>query len=326
MKIAVTGGTGCLGVPLVQKLLDLGCRVRLLVLPGAELPRHVNKAETVFGSLNSPIALDELVTGCETVFHLAGKVHATARSQRDIDEFYRINVEGTRSLLEAAGSNNVKRVVFYSTVGVYGEDCWFHGDEYSPCGPKTVYAQTKAVAERLVLEASEVGGPQGVVLRFPVVYGAMDRGNVAALIRGIRSGYFLYFGNKHIIRSMVSSVNAAQAAILAAFDSKAAGEIFCVTDGIDHTFGELVEAICCTLGTNWRPRNIPLRHAQLLGRCGDLIREFTGRSFLIDSDKVRKLSGNLTFSCKKARDLLGYKPEESLMCGIAREVEWLGRL
>ena len=60
----------------------------------------------------------------------------------------------------------------------------------SPCRPGSVYARSKYLAEQLVLNSSNDGGSEGVVLRFPVVYGPMDRGNVARLIKAVHGRFF----------------------------------------------------------------------------------------------------------------------------------------
>jgi len=170
--------------------------------------------------------LNTLCIDCDIVFHLAGKVHSVPETKEEEKEFFRVNMEGTRNLLEAAKKNKVKRVVFYSTVGVYGKDADFHGDELSPCWPGSVYAKSKYQAEQLVLTSSNDGGPEGVVLRFPVVYGPLDRGNIAKLIKAVQSKLFFYFGDGNCLRSMISSGNAAEAAVRAAFEPKAANEVF----------------------------------------------------------------------------------------------------
>ena len=324
MKIAVTGGTGCLGQPLVERLIADGICLNLLTLPNApSLDYPDNKVETITGDLNSPDALNVLCLDCDVVFHLAGMVHSVPGTKKEEQEFYQVNVEGTRNLLEAAKKNRVKRVVFYSTVGVYGKDADFHGDELSPCKPGSVYAKSKYQAEQLVLNSSNDGGPEGVVLRFPVVYGPLDRGNVARLFKAVQSKLFFYFGDGNCLRSMISSRNAADAAVRAAFEPAAASEVFCVTDGRDYTMNELVDCICGALGTNWRPFHVPVKIAELAGKVGDLLKK-AGIPFPIDSDRVKKLSCPLTFSCEKAKKVLGYEPVETLEEGIRREVEWSG--
>jgi nucleoside-diphosphate-sugar epimerase len=324
MNVIVTGGTGCLGKPLVERLITDGVCPKLLTLPNdSSLNYPDNKVETITGDLNSPDALDLLCLDCEVVFHLAGMVHSMPGTKEEEQEFYQVNVEGTRNLLEAAKKNRVKRVVFYSTVGVYGTDADFHGDELSPCRPSTVYAKSKFQAEQLVLNSSNDGGPEGVVLRFPVVYGPLDRGNVAKLIKAIHSRLFFYFGDGNCLRSMISSRNAAEAAVRAAFEPKAANKVFCVTDGRDYTMNEFVDSICGALGTRRRPFHMPVLLADLAGKFGDVLRKWVHVPFPIDSDRVRKLSRPLTFSCERANRVLGYEPAETLEEGIRREVDWL---
>jgi nucleoside-diphosphate-sugar epimerase len=63
--------------------------------------------------------------------------------------------------------------------------------------------------------------------------------------------------------------------------------------------------------------------ADLAGRFGDVLRKWTHIPFPIDSDRVRKLSRPLTFSCEKAKSVFGYEPVETLEEGLRREVEWL---
>jgi nucleoside-diphosphate-sugar epimerase len=324
MKVAVTGGTGCLGQPLVKRLISNGFEIKVLVLPNDPLSTSLEKkVRLVSGNLNSLEALNLLVSDCEVVFHLAGKVHSTPRSKKEEQSFYTVNVEGTKSLLEAARRNNVNKIIFYSTVGVYGKDADFHGDELSPCQPKSVYTKTKYLAEQLLLDAKKNGGPDVVVLRFPVVYGPLDRGNMANLIKAIYDKKFFYFGEGKALRSMISSGNTAEAALRAALEPQAANQIFCVTDDRDYTLREVVEAICAALGTDWRPSHVPLFIARLLGKSGDLIERLFRTSMPINSDRVRKLSRPLSFSCEKARRMLGYEPVENLQEGISKEVEWL---
>ncbi len=324
MRVAVTGGTGCLGQPLAERLIVDGAYLKLLTLPNdPSLSYSDNKVEIITGDLNTPEALDQLCLDCDVVFHLAGMVHTVPGTTEEEQEFFRVNVEGTRNLLEAAKKNKVKRVVFYSTVGVYGKDADFHGDELSPCQPGSVYAESKFQAEQLILNSSNNGGPEGVVFRFPVVYGPLDRGNVAKLIKAIHSRLFFYFGDGNCLRSMISSKNAAEAAVKAAFEPEAANEVFCVTDGRDYTMNEFVDSVRNALGVCRRHYHMPSSLAELIGKFGDLVEKSTHVRFPINSDKVRKLSRPLTFSCEKSRRVLGYEPKETLVEGISREVEWL---
>ncbi len=324
MKIAITGATGCIGRPLMDKLISDGAYLKVLILPDDSAPNYTdNKVEIITGDLGSPEALTMLCQDCDVVFHLAGMVHSVPGTKSEEQKFYQVNVEGTRKLLQAANENRVKRIVFSSTVGVYGKNSDFHGDELSPCKPWSVYAESKYQAEQLILNRSHNDKPEGVVLRFPVVYGPLDRGNVAKLIKAVNRKIFFHFGDGNCLRSMISSKNAAAAMVRAAYEPMAAGEIFCVTDGIDYTMNTLVDSICRTMKLKRRPFHVPVFFADLVGNFGDIVRMGSFFSFPLDSDRIRKLSRSLTFSCAKAKKILGYMPVEKLEEGIKSEVRWL---
>ena len=324
MKVAITGGTGCLGQPLVERLALKNLDVQALILPDDPGSDSLNnKANIIVGDLSDFAVLRNLTKGCKIVFHLAGRVHSVPGTKGEEEAFFRVNVEGTRNLLQAAQKNKVERIVFYSTVGVYGTDADFHGDEVSPCRPVSVYAKSKYMAEQLVSNRSSDGGTEWVVLRFPVVYGPLDRGNVAKLIKAVHRNFFFFFGDGNFVRSMISSRNAAAVALKAAFEPKAANEVFCVTDGKDYTMNELIGSICHALGKNRKPFHIPVFLPELIGTFGDAFKKWAHISLPIKSDIVRKLSRPLTFSCEKSKRLLGYEPVETLDAGIRKEVEWL---
>jgi nucleoside-diphosphate-sugar epimerase len=324
LKVAVTGGTGCLGQALLKELTKSGFDIHLLVLPQEfrNNPVDIN-TKIVAGDTNSIEALTALTKDCEAVFHLAGKVHSKPRRTQQQNDFFRINTEGTRTLIRAAKINKVKRIVFYSTVGVFGKIADFHGDEESSCNPLDAYAKSKYAAEQLVLNSFKETGPEGVVLRFPVAYGPFDRGNVANLIAAIYHKFFVYFGKGDCLRSMISSENTAGAAIKAALQPEAANQIFCVTDDCDYSLNELVESICQALDRSWRPPHISLALAEVVGKLGDLIEKVGNISLPMNSNQVKKLTKPLTFSCEKAKQILHYKPIGSLEENISKEVYWL---
>ncbi len=328
VKVGVTGGTGCLGRPLIERLMRNGVDVHVLARANnSHLPIFKKRAcQVVIGDLDSLDRLKIFAKSCEIIFHLAGKVHSTPKTRDEEKAFFQVNVEGTRNLIKAAKIGGVKRIVYYSTVAVYGRNADFHGDETSPCHPDTVYAKSKLLAEKQILNSSNRGGAEGVVFRFPVVYGPLDRGNVAKLISAVYHRLFFYFGNGNNLRSMISSVNTAEAAIQAAFKPKAGNEIFCITDAKDYTLVELIDTIRFHLSTNRQPLHIPTPVAEFAGSVGDLLSKLFHVSFPINSTFIKKLSRPLTFSSQKAKDILDYTPVESLSEGIFKEVSWLKKI
>jgi dihydroflavonol-4-reductase len=159
MKAFVTGATGFLGSHVARVLADQGADLRLLVRPTSNL-RNLEglKAETATGDLRDSASLENAMSGCDTVFHVAADYRLWVR---DPEEMFRSNVEGTRAILEAARKNGVRRVVYTSSVATMGFTSDGHpANEDSPVslgdmiGP---YKRSKFMAEQVALEAGRSG-------------------------------------------------------------------------------------------------------------------------------------------------------------------------
>ena len=118
MKAFVTGATGFLGSHVARVLAEQGAGLRLLVRPTSDL-RNIDglKADRVEGDLRDAASIEKALSGCDVVFHVAADYRLWVR---DPNEMYRSNVEGTRSLLEAARKQRVRRVVYTSSVATMG--------------------------------------------------------------------------------------------------------------------------------------------------------------------------------------------------------------
>ena len=159
MKAFVTGATGFLGSHVARVLADQGADLRLLVRATSNL-RNLQglKAETATGDLRDAGSLENAMSGCDTVFHVAADYRLWAR---DPWEMYRSNVEGTRAILEAARKNGVRRVVHTSSVATIGFIENGHpADEDSPVSLADMighYKRSKFMAEQIALEAGRRG-------------------------------------------------------------------------------------------------------------------------------------------------------------------------
>jgi nucleoside-diphosphate-sugar epimerase len=256
----------------------------------------------------------EAMRGSDAVFHLAAKVHADRQTSES--EFARVNVEGTRLVVEAAIENRVSSFVFFSTVAVYPESGEVF-DEQSATAPATAYGVSKLAAERLVLSRAAASGVRAVVLRLPVVYGPRDRGNVGRLIEAIARGRFLIIGKGANVKSMVAVENVVDAALLAASDERARNQVYIVCDERDYAQAEIAETVAAVLGKRRGFFHLPLGLARWLGRSADLIGSLTGASLPISEDRVRKLASSTRCSAAKIRRELGFAPRVSLPEGLA---------
>src|SRR5260370_37202174 len=120
MLAFVTGATGFLGSHVARVLAEQGAELRLLVRPTSDL-RNIDdlNADRVVGDLRDAGSIEKALSGCEVVFHVAADYRLWVRG-RDSNEMYRSNVGGTRSLLEAARKQGVRRVVYTSSVATMG--------------------------------------------------------------------------------------------------------------------------------------------------------------------------------------------------------------
>jgi dihydroflavonol-4-reductase len=159
MLAFVTGATGFLGSHVARLLAEQGADLRLLVRPTSSLKNLEGlKAETVTGDLRDPTSLQRAMAGCEAVFHVAADYRLWVR---DPAEMYRSNLEGTRAILEASRTNNVRCVVYTSSVATIGFTGNRHlADEESPVKLGDMighYKRSKFMAERVALEAGRGG-------------------------------------------------------------------------------------------------------------------------------------------------------------------------
>ena len=164
MLAFVTGATGFLGSHVARVLAEQGADLRLLVRPTSDL-RNLDglKADRVVGDLRDPASLEKALAGCDVIFHVAADYRLWVPG-RDSSEMYRSNVDGTRSLLEAARKQRVRRVVYTSSVATMG---FLSGssngkvaDEQSPVGIADMighYKRSKFMAEQAAVEAAKSG-------------------------------------------------------------------------------------------------------------------------------------------------------------------------
>src|ERR1700678_2226108 len=177
MKAFVTGATGFLGSHVARVLAEQGAELRLLVRPTSDL-RNLESfdgtgfnADRVVGNLRDPASIERALSGCDVVFQVAADYRLWVR---DPDEMYRSNVEGTRSLLEAARRQGVRRVVYTSSVATMGFlSAYSRGagsgsrskngkvaDESSPVSLADMighYKRSKFMAEQVAVDATKSG-------------------------------------------------------------------------------------------------------------------------------------------------------------------------
>lgn len=241
----------------------------------------------------------------DMVVHAAGKAHSVPRTKEEEQEFLDVNFKGTINLFEGIGNRLAvdAKVVFISTVGVYGVDKGLDLNEDEPLLGKTPYALAKVKAEKWLEDFC--GGRQLSLsmLRLPLIAGENAPGNLRAMINGISTGRYVSIGGGKAKKSMVLADDVAK---LIASDKLKAGT-FNLTDGQHPTFRELELAMAARIGKPV-PKKFPVFLAKILGIAGDII----GSKFPVNSNTIRKITSDLTFNDTKAREQLNWNPRKVL--------------
>ena len=236
----------------------------------------------------------------DLVIHAAGKAHSFPKSIEDRDAFFSVNVHGTKNLLEGLENYKLpKSFVFISTVSVYGVSEGYLINEQSELNAIDPYGKSKIQAEQLVRNWCEVNNVKCTILRLPLILGPTPPGNLGAMIKGIRKGYYFNIAGGSAKKSMVLASDVAKYFLKAS----EIGGIFNLTDGCHPSFFELSENISRQLGKN-RPNNLPL----WLAKVSALIGDFFGAKAPLNSDKLCKITSDLTFDDTKAREAFGWDP------------------
>lgn len=284
----MTGTTGFLGAVLASVLRNKQHEISTLASNGASRI-----------DITRPFTLSN--DNYDIVVHAAGKAHFLPRNERDKQEFYNVNYDGTKNLCQALEKLNrlPKSFIFISTVAVYGLDQGENISEEFPLNGNTPYADSKILAEEWLESWATDNHIELGILRLPLVAGPNPLGNLRAMIAGLKSGKYLSIGRADARKSMVWAEDIAD--IIPTLAEK--GGIYNLTDGYHPSFRELEATIVNVLGYG-KPLRIPIWLAKSLALFGDI----TGGYFPINSDKLTKISSTLTFDDSKARKELGWKP------------------
>lgn len=318
----VTGATGALGPSIVWALQAAGYRVRTFSLdapaPGS-LPESV---ENRLGDITDPSAVQSAVAGAEVVLHMAALLHLVDPPPGLRQAYESVNIQGTECVVDASLAEEVRRLVFFSTIAVYGYGAGRTLDELTAPQPHTFYAKTKLVGEGVVLSAKRSDGqPLGTVLRLAAVYGARVKGNYRRLVGALARRRFVPVGAGKNRRTLICDMDVARAALLAAEHPAAAGKIYNVTDGQYHTVAEINAAVCAALGRRSPRLYIPIGPARIVAGLLEDIARRAGRRPIVGRNTVDKYVEDVAVQGRRFQEELGFCPEYDLRSGWRDAVE-----
>jgi nucleoside-diphosphate-sugar epimerase len=319
--VLITGGTGFIGSRLALCCREQGLRVRALGQENTPAEagnrRLLEEAgvEVILGSVTDRERLAETTRGVSTVFHLAAAQHEMNIPD---ERFWRVNVEGTRDLLEASEQAGVERFVHGSTIGVYGP---LQGElsESSPCVPDNIYGKTKLEAEKVV--RAQAGRLPAVIIRISETYGPGDR-RLLKLFRAIQKGAFVLIGNGRNLHHPIYIGDLVQGLLLAARTPEAAGETFVLPGKDMVTSREMVATIAEILGRPGPRLRVPLGPVLAAAYLCEAALRPLGIQPPLHRRRMDFFRKSFTFSPDKAERLLGFCPQVSFRPGALKTAQW----
>jgi nucleoside-diphosphate-sugar epimerase len=310
--VFVTGASGFIGRALVERYAADGAEVR-----GVDIAADPSRG-IVAGRTEEPAAWADALQGCDRVVHTAAVVSFAG----DESEFWRVNVLGTRRVLEAAAAAGVARFVHLSSVTAFGFEFPDGVNETWPvrCNGSP-YVDTKVASEQVVLQAHAAGEIECTVIRPGDVHGPGSRPWTIIPVEMLRSGRMVLPMRGEGIHSPVFVGNLVDGIRLAAASPSAAGEVITVSDGVGITYADFFGLYARMLGRSVRTLPTPLVRA--VAGVAEGAAHLTRRSTEINRFSVDYFCRTGTYSIGKARRLLGYEPRVGLDEGMRITEAWL---
>lgn len=300
MRTLVTGGSGYFGEIVVQRLRARGDRVCVLdIVDNDDRPSDV---EIVQGDVRDRNLVRNAMRGVEVVHHNVAQVPLA----KDREQFWSVNVEGTRIVLEEALASGVRKVILVSSSAIYGVPERNPVDLTTPPRPREAYGQAKLAGER-VAEQLIARGLDVSIVRPRTILGHGRLGIFQILFEWVRSGRPVYLlGSGHNRYQFVHADDLAEVCLLAA-DRVGPGVYLAGTDRFG-TMRELLENLVKHAGTGSPVRSLPFRLTQVvmkvtsklgLSPLGDYHSLMYGRDMYFD---IASTEAALSFTPKVSND------------------------
>ena len=299
----VTGGTGFVGLNLVQALMAADWDVTALHRPASEL-KFLNRfhPRLVLGAITDGDALRAAIpAGTDTVFHVAGNTNMWRRRNA---EQTRDNVEGTRNIVQAAIAKGARRLVVTSSISAYGP---VSGEvtEQTPsraAHSRVNYQRTKWQAQEIAREA--VGrGLEVVIMQPGAIMGPYDIGTWSRIFTLVRDGGLPGVPPASLTFTHVREVVAAH---IAAADRGENGGQY-LLGGENRSMLDLVREVSAVLGKPAPSKEIPAALLRVAAKFGDFLSNFTGKPPPITPEMAEAFGRRITTSSAKAQRELGYR-------------------
>ena len=305
-KICITGANGFIGQSLCKSLSQLDSSVLAVVRDKNYFLNLKNVKYQEVKNYNEEDIWKNLLKNYDCVVHCAGK-SSLSNNLKNYDKYNSENFINIEYLAEQAAEAGVKKIIFLSSIKVYGEST--HINHNSIPNPNNLYGISKLDSEKVLKKISSKTGLEVVVVRLPLVYGTAVKGNIEKLIKVIKLGIPLPFSAIDNKRSMIGIDNLINFLILCIDHPIAAGKTFLVSDGEDLSTPDLINYIASIMKRKIYMFPVPF-----------ILLKFI--FFTVSKQKeIKKLAKSLRVDISYTKKILNWTPSISIEEGIKRMIQ-----
>ena len=311
MKILVTGGSGFVGRALCQKLFESGYSILTTI---RKKPHQLieNIEYISIPDINQNTDWSNILKEIDIVVHTAARVHMmNEKTCNPLEEYCKINTEGTLNLFQQAIQANVKKFIFLSTIKVNGEETFEQAfQETSPCNPKDPYALSKWEAEQGIASIANNTNFDYTIVRLPLIYGQGVKANFSNLLKLIKSRFPLPFGAIQNKRSMLYIGNLSSAILKIIESSLSKNKTYLLSDNEDISTAKLSKKIAYAYGFKIFLIPLPLFLFKWFGM------------IMGKRKAISRLLGSLQIDSSKIRNELNWLPPYTVELGLAEMIRF----
>lgn len=309
-NILLIGGAGFIGGYLTRDLIKAGARVTIADL---KEPQDLQGAKFIKLDILDSAAIDKALPGHTIICNLAA---AHRDDIKPVTLYHRVNVDGASMICAAANRHNINRIVFTSSVAVFGTQD-LPPDENAPHLATHPYGQTKSKAEYIYLSWQQEKPERYLsIIRPTVVFGPGNRGNVHTLIDQIAHNRFIMVGNGRNKKSMAYVENISAYLTHIILNTKSPLDISNYCDKPDLDMNSLVLLLADILGKTMPKARLPYTLGCLAGSGCDLIAKISGKTLPISKLRVEKFCAQTIFETKAHDTELGFHAPFTLLQGL----------
>jgi nucleoside-diphosphate-sugar epimerase len=322
MRIFLTGGSGFIGSRLAPLAIQAGHAVTVVtpINTPAEQGRcdALTKAgiKLVIAPLQDSAVIARELQGQDVVIHLAAAQHEAEQPE---SYFHRVNVEGTRSLLELAAKAGVRRFVHGSTIGVYGSAAAGRLDEASPLAPDNPYGRTKAAAEKVVREF--VSPMEWAIVRISETYGPGDM-RLLKLFKGIKKGRFPVVGDGKNLHQLIYVDDLSRGLLAACSAPGAHGQTVVLAGSEEITTDDMVSAVSEAVGNRKKIPHVPMWPFLFAAVFFESTFSPLGLKPPLHRRRLDFFKKSFSFSTARAQQALDFRPQIGFREGARKTAEW----